>query len=186
MNPTILNADAKLLSAALFYAQRQGWAVFPVHVPLHNQARECIGCTCEHYKRSTAYRDHLASHGRAHEFDPHYKCPQPGKCPAVRWRDKSTRDEAQIQKWWGRPWRAINGETHEPLLFVPNIGIDCGKSDLLTLDADAYKESYAGADLLGWADRETVTALTGGGGEHLLYARQGLPYGNDTHGLPAG
>lgn len=178
--PQPINSDARMLDAALFYAKRLGWAVFPVHVPIHNDAGECIGCTCEHYQRSEANRQWLIALGRGHQFDPGYKCPQPGKCPVVRWRDKSTTDEAQIRKWWGAPWRA------GAVSFLPNIGLDCGKSGILTLDADAYKESYAGADLLSWNDRQTVTALTGGGGEHLIYAAQGAPFGNDTKGIPAG
>src|SRR5215204_5219926 len=96
--PLILNADAKLLAAALFYAKRQDWALFPVHVPLHNHDGApgggcpvgAIGCTCEYYKRSAAYRDYLVSRGRGHQFDPQYQCPQPGKCPAQRWKDRST------------------------------------------------------------------------------------------------
>ncbi|HMN30600.1 MAG TPA: bifunctional DNA primase/polymerase, partial [Caldilineaceae bacterium] len=95
-----INADARMLDCALFYAKRLGLAVFPVHVPIHNDAGECIGCTCETYKRSEENRQRLIEKGRGHEYDPSYKCPQPGKCPAVRWSEKSTTDERQIHKWW--------------------------------------------------------------------------------------
>src|SRR4029450_6591369 len=70
--------------------------------------------------------------------------------------------------------------------FVPNIGIDCDRSNLLTVDRDAYKDSYAGAELLSPEDEETVTGISGGGGGHLYYDRQDLPYGNDTGELPEG
>jgi hypothetical protein len=70
--------------------------------------------------------------------------------------------------------------------YLPNIGIDCGKSGLLVFDADTYKQVGDLGDLLTWADRETVTVITQGGGEHLIYNRQGKPYGNATKGLPPG
>ena len=90
---------------------------------------------------------------------------------------RSTSDPDQIRKWWGRPWR----DGH-----VPNIGIDAGKSGLLVLDADTYKDHYAGDDLA--LDEETVTTLTGGGGTHLWYRQpeDGPAYGNRTGDLPDG
>ncbi|HMN27910.1 MAG TPA: bifunctional DNA primase/polymerase [Caldilineaceae bacterium] len=175
-----INADTRMLDCALFYAKRLGWSIFPVNVPIHNAAGECVGCTCEHYKRSKANRQRLIAEGKGHEYTPNYKCENPGKCPAVRWSEKSTTDETQIRKWWARPWRAGN------VRYFPNIGLDCGKSDVLVHDADIYKPDYGGADYLSLADRQTATAQTGRGGEHLFYDRQGLPYGNDTHGLPYG
>src|SRR5262249_12157888 len=84
------------------------------------------------------------------------------------------------KRWWGHAWRA--GDVR----YIPNIGVDCGRSGLLTLDLDEYKDHYAGTELLAKADRETITAISGGGGEHLYYASLAKPYGNKTGELPAG
>lgn len=172
--------DNRMLRSALWYAVH-GWAVFPIHAPLFDSAGECIACTCEEWRRSEACKT-----TKPHMWlDTGEHCKQPGKCPACRWAEKSTTDPDIIRKWWGHDWR-IRLEDGYSVLYTPNIGIDCGKSDLLVFDADAYKDVYPEEDLLSQADKETVTALTGGGGEHLVYARQGLPYGNSTKGLPAG
>ena len=162
------------LLAALKYAER-GWHVFPVHVPIFNDAGKNVGCTCEEWKRTQA------------RYGPDYKCPQPGKCPAVRWADKATTDPEQIQKWWGHKWTGANVETGSAIYYTPNIGIACGPSGLLAFDADAYKETYGGDDLLSLADKQTITNLTGGGGEHLIYAMpKGKLYGNAKGELPPG
>jgi putative DNA primase/helicase len=80
----------------------------------------------------------------------------------------------QIRRWWKR-WPTAN------------IGVNCGASGLLALDLDAYKDGFAGADLLTRGERETVTAITGSGGEHLLYRMpEGERLGNHKKGLPAG
>lgn len=161
-----------MLRAALWYARR-GWYVFPVHVPLFDADGHCIGCTCEAWKRTQA------------KYGPNYKCPQPGKCPAVRWADKATIDPEQIEKWWGHQWKTTDA-TGKTIYYTPNIGISCGPSGLLVLDADAYKDSYAGDALLSFPDEQTVTSLTGNLGAHLIYDRQGKPYGNATGDLPEG
>jgi DNA-binding transcriptional ArsR family regulator len=155
-----------MLQAALWYAKR-GWHVFPLHAPIFDANGACVGCTCEAWKRT-------------HYNKPDYKCPQPGKCPAVKWADKSTVDPDQIQKWWGHQWKAGD------ILFTPNIGIDCGESGLLTWDRDTYKDGYADMLSVGHDQRQTVTSLTGSGGEQLLYARQGKNYSNATGDLPYG
>jgi len=176
--PTSL-VDPNLLKAALWYAGH-GYYVFPVHKPLFDHLGQCIGCTCEHYKRSQAYRQVLEARGCGHQFNPHYTCPQPGKCPAVTWRAKSTNERAQILKWWGHSWHV------GPIAFTPNIGLDCGKSGLLVLDLDKYKDSYAGDHLLSWSDQQTVTSISGGGGQHLYFARGDAEYGNANGNLPDG
>lgn len=153
-----------MLAAALYYALR-GWAVFPVHNPIFDDDGNCVGCTCEAWRRQNG--------------DPDYVCQNPGKCPRVRWSEKSTTDKAQIHKWWGQPW-AWDGQ-------LPNIGIDCGKSGILAFDVDSYKENAGDlTDFLTIAEQETVTVVTGSGGQHLLYAAQGKGYGNNTGTLPAG
>lgn len=172
--------DNRMLRSALWYA-KHGWHVFPIHAPIFNAAGALLGCSCEewrHTKECEQFKHHLY-------LPPGEHCRQPGKCPAVRWAEKSTIDEETIYKWWGRDWRT-KLDTGYTVYFTPNIGIDCGKSDLLVFDADAYKDFYQDDNLLTLDEKQTVTALTGGGGEHLVYARQGLPYGNSCKGLPKG
>ena len=159
------------LRAALRFAQ-EGYAVFPAHEPIFDKAGQCIGCTCEKYKRSEEYHQVLIERRKEHEFDPNYICPQPGKCPRVKWRESSTTNADQIRQWWN--WWP-----------TANIGIDCGKSGLLTIDLDTYKEEYNGAYLR--LDENTVTVITGGGGTHLWYRMPaGADYGNSKGKLPAG
>lgn len=164
----------QMLAAALWYAQR-GWAVFPLHTPLFDAGGNCVGCTCEAYRTSEECKQ---NHPYLY-LGPAGKCETPGKCPRVRWREKSTTDEAQIRKWWGNG-RAWGGH-------IPNIGIDCGKSGLLVFDADSYKEGAGElSDFLTLAEQATVTALTGGGGQHLIFDAGGKEYGNEAGELPNG
>lgn len=86
---------------------------------------------------------------------------------------QATADLDQIHDWWQRWPRA-------------NVGLHCGGSNILGLDADEYKNSYTGTGLTP-AEKETVTSLTGKGGAHLLYAMPiGVRLGNATGKLPAG
>jgi hypothetical protein len=79
-----------------------------------------------------------------------------------------------VSAWWRR-WPDAN------------IGLHCGGSGLLAVDHDAYKDAYAGHELLAPADQETVTSLTGSGGTHLLYrVDDGRQYSNRAAGMPAG
>lgn len=161
----------KMLDHALDYAAK-GYHVFPVHEPLFRDGK-LVGCTCESYKRSAKYKAYLEEQGRGNQFDPQYQCANPGKCPRVKWGEKSTTDADQIRQWWH--WWPTS-----------NIGIDCGKSGILVFDLDTYKEVYGDDGIIAMADRETVTSLTGGGGEHLWFALGDKPYGNSTKGLPVG
>jgi hypothetical protein len=155
-----------MVRAALWYAQR-GLYVFPLHEPVFTGG-ECVGCTCEPWRHSGECKAKTPARWLA----PGDHCASIGKCPRVYWRDKSTRDPDQIARWW-RMWPTAN------------IGIDCGKSGLVVLDADLYKDAYAGD--LSALDTETVTSITGGGGEHLWYAQpEGGQYGNGKGNLPAG
>jgi Bifunctional DNA primase/polymerase, N-terminal len=86
----------------------------------------------------------------------------------------ATTDVQQIWQWWNR-WPNAN------------IGLHCGGSGVLALDADEYKDTYAGEKLLTRFDEDTVTNLTGSGGTHLLYAMpEDKVYGNAKAGLPKG
>ena len=176
-NSSVARAEAEnktpepnMLAWALAYARRVFY-VFPVHTPLHNHPQGYL-CSCEEYRHTEKCRQADAQRRHKLHLDPDQHCRQPGKCPRVRWRDKSTIDEVQIRKWW----------THWP---SANIGCDMGKSGLLALDADLYKEAFA-ADLSQF-DQRTLTNLTGRGGQHLIYRQpEGAHYGNETGDLPEG
>ncbi len=86
----------------------------------------------------------------------------------------ATNDLDQIRSWWQRWPRA-------------NIGLHCGGSGILMLDADAYKETYRGTGLT-QAEQQTVTAISGSGqGEHYYYAMPAdVRLGNTTGKLPPG
>ena len=171
------------LRYAQAYAQRLNWSVFPIHNPIFAANGICTGCTCEHYRRSDECKQKhprlfLGSDG---------KCANPGKCLRVAWASKSTTDNAIISRWWGQMWRGVDVDTGEVIEVSPNLAIDCGKSGILAFDADTYKDQAGDLlDIIPSHQQETVTAITGGGGTHLIYDAQGKPYGNSTQGLPPG
>lgn len=87
----------------------------------------------------------------------------------------ATNDLKAIFHWWKR-WPQAN------------IGLHCGPSGILALDLDKYKDEYltsAVDALLTKEDEETVTNLTGSGGNHLLY-KTSVRYGNHRKNLPPG
>lgn len=155
---------------ALGYAEQFNWYVFPLHEPIFDGEGRCIGCTCEKYRRSDRCRlkhpyMYLGSHG---------KCTTPGKCPRVSWKTNSSTNPKLISYWW-KEWPNAN------------IGIDCGRSNLLVLDYDLYKEHFDGADLLTMEEQETTTSISGGGGQHLYYLQpEDRKFGNAKVGLPTG
>jgi putative DNA primase/helicase len=152
--------DSSMVQWALWYASL-GWYIMPLHQPIFDDTGAVCGCTCEAWKRE--------------KRDPEYVCPTPGKHPIHgEWEEKSTTDPDQIRRWW-HTWPSAN------------IGLAVGKSGLLTLDLDAYKDNFASADLLTRAEEETITQLSGGGGAHLLYAMpEGKAWGNHRGEMPAG
>lgn len=152
-------ATVNMLKAAHWYAAH-GWHVIPLHEPLFDADGNCAGCTCEEWRRQNG--------------TPDYVCPTPGKHPRIRdWEGRATTDKTQIGKWWGA-WPSAN------------IGIAAGPSGLVVVDKDTYhapeNEGY-----LTIANTETVTSLTGGGGEHLIYRHpaDGPQIRNDDKALPA-
>lgn len=157
-----------ILDAALSYADL-GWYVFPVHRPIIISGI-LSGCTCENYRHG----DHCRVNHPNLYLPPDEKCPNPGKCPRLKWSEQSTIDKSKIRQWWDRDFPGSN------------VGIDCGKSGLLVFDSDTYKQVGDLSDLLSPEQRKTPTVITGGGGEHLLYDRQGKNYGNSTKNLPPG
>jgi hypothetical protein len=149
-----------LLGAALWYA-RHGWHVVPLHTPLFDASGQFTGCTCEAWKRGQP------------RYGPEWACSTPGKHPREGgWEEKATTDEATIRGWWKR-WPNAN------------VGIAAGKSGLVCLDLDLYQEG-AGDMALTRAEQETVTNLTGGGGQHLIYVHpdEGPDISNADHNLP--
>lgn len=150
---------SNIAKAALWYARR-GWYVVPLHAPLFDKDGALTGCTCEAWKR----RDR-----------PGYECATPGKHPILSaWEDNASIDSSVIATWWQRwPWA--------------NVGIAAGRSGILDLDLDTYKDDYAGDSLLTQADEQTVTNLSGGGGAHLIYRLQEDDYYTNARGtLPKG
>lgn len=132
-----------------------GWHVFPCHKPFNKQG---LSCSCETYRRRK---------------DPNYDCPSPGKHPRTRsGLEDATTSIEEIKRWW-QWWPEAN------------IGVNCGKSGLLVLDLDKYKDAYQGHNLE--LDEETITAISGGGGTHLFYRLEPSDtFGNSTKGLPPG
>lgn len=148
--------------SAIWYANH-GWYVVPLHSPIFNDAGECMGCTCEEWKRANL-RDKYGN------IQTDYVCHTPGKHPRHNaWEDRASNDVEQVRRWWAA-WPDAN------------IGIAAGKSGLVVLDADTYKDG-GGQWEREWG--ETVTSLTGGGGEHLVYLHpSGEPLGGSSRGLP--
>lgn len=161
----------KLIKSALWYA-RHGWFVLPLHTPLFTDG-ECTGCSCEEWKRSDKYRQWLEERGRGAWFDHEYTCNGPGKHPRLYdWEAKATTDLDQINRWW-QQWPDAN------------VGIAAGKSGLVCLDLDTYQEG-AGEFSLDRSEQETVTSLTGGGGQHLIYTHpeDGTKINNSDRDFP--
>lgn len=180
-SPPIPTRHAILLATALDYAAH-GLYIVPLHEPLFDTAGNLTGCTCEAYKRSEKYLAWLHLRGQAKRFDPNYKCRTPGKHPRLSdWETLASKDPDQVRAWWQR-WPTAN------------IGLAVGKSGLVTFDLDSYKEVYGDdSDLFTQADKQTVTQISGKGGEHLVYhmptdraytnANNTLPKGIDIRGV---
>ncbi len=95
-----------------------------------------------------------------------------GKEPLVRWRDQSTIDHDQIDRFW----------TDFP---EANVGIDCGASDLVVVDIDDRMSIDGLSFELGYAiDRdETLIATTPRGGLHVYYQAAGFDVRNSQSKL---
>jgi len=160
--------------SALEYAGR-GYYVLPLHAPLFSDAGALVGCTCEAHKRSANYHQWLTGKGRGHKFDPNFICRTPGKHPRLSdWEAEASTDPATIRGWFAK-WDRLN------------LGIAPGKSGLLAVDHDAYKDNYAGADLISREDEKTSTSITGNGGQHLIFQKpEGKTYTNANNTLPEG
>ena len=120
-----------MLKAALWYAAR-GLHVFPCHEPLFDDPHGYV-CTCEHWRHSEDCKRRRPDL----YLDANRHCDRPGKHPrgVEHGKDDATTDAAQIKAWW----------TKYP---TANIGCVPGRAGFAVLDADAYKEAFAGADML--------------------------------------
>lgn len=166
-----------ILNAAKAYAA-QGAYVFPLHSPIVKDG-EVAGCTCEHAK--------VTGYNGARQPQPDFVCSQPGKHPKIKnWEERATVDPDQIFKWFGRLWSIDKDRHGNDIKIIPNIGIACGKSGILALDADSYKDAYTGMAELG-LDEECPTQISGGGGNHYIYRlAQDDNYNNSSNGLSDG
>ncbi|MBO0804666.1 MAG: bifunctional DNA primase/polymerase [Nocardiopsaceae bacterium] len=114
-----------------------------------------------------------------------FPCAPGGKPPALRdtdWRQASTTDPAQIERWW----------TARPC----NIGIDCGKSRLAVIDLDVPGHGHPGQQRRGATGLDaltrlcaenaqplpgpTLTVATPSGGYHLYYHAPEAPLRSST------
>lgn len=113
---------SKFLEAARRYIQLD-WYLFPLHL-----IRPDGNCGC----------------GKP-------DCASPGKHPRIKWKDGCSRDEQQIEDWWGRRW--------------PNagIGIATGPSKLVAFDADGPQGVLTLASLAGGQKLITPRAKTARG-----------------------
>lgn len=141
--------QANMLKAALGYAAK-GWSVLPCWRPNHDEEGKFIGCGCR-------------------KAD----CLTPGKHPhgflVPRGQMQATTDEATIRKWF-------SGSHHL------NIAILCSTSELCTVDIDPRNGGYYTLEIIEAQHGKIssdVHQLTGGGGEHFVFAN---PYG--VNGLP--
>lgn len=92
-------------------------------------------------------------------------CGRPGKHPRTTNGSKAaTLDHGEIQKWW----------TEWP---DANIGVACGPSGLLVVDVDPRNngdETFADLEQRYGPFPRTLTACTGGGGQHYFYDVRGV------------
>lgn len=87
--------------------------------------------------------------------------------PIDNWNDASTTDTATIERWYNGAWATAG------------IGIDCGKSGIVVIDADAKDDTdgIANLEALG-LPRAVLVVKTPGGGEHRYYAAADVPVRN--------
>lgn len=102
-----------------------------------------------------------------------FPCRPRDKTPLVKWADEATTDKEKITSWW----------TSTP---TANIGIATGaRSGLLVIDIDPAHGGESGFQTLGELP-PTVTAITGGGGRHLLFAHPGVDVRNSASKIAPG
>lgn len=92
-------------------------------------------------------------------------CENAGKHPRTRHGlSDATTDATLIERWWAT-WPDAN------------IGVHPGPSGFVVLDLDSYKANFVGVELT-FAEKQTVTSITGSGGEHLFFSALGAHFGS--------
>ena len=134
-NISIAVEQGKNQRAALYYAVKFRWRVFPVHSIRGGR------CTCRK------------------------NCSSPGKHPlTANGLHDATTDPAIIRAWWHRwPWA--------------NIGIATGAGSgffVLDVDGDVGQTTLDGYEAKHGRLPDTVEAITGGGGRHILFEYPGF------------
>lgn len=143
--------QSRNLKAAVRYAEKFGFAVFPVYEPA--QAAGKIDCTCPPHSKTRG---------------PDGVCTNTGKHPRTpRGFQDASRDLSVIQRWW-RDWPHANiGVAVDPSkVFLLDIDPRNGGDDSLT---DLQQEHGQLPD--------APTVLTGGGGRHIWFKRPDIPPG---------
>ncbi len=137
----------QLLQAALSYIER-GWPVFPLHSVANGL------CTCRRLD-----------------------CSSPGKHPLVRrGLHAATLDIEVATNWWARWPKANIGVATGASPGIVIIDIDLGhRTNTAFASPDeerkGQKDVWDSFDILAGKLDRTLTALTGGGGVHLIYGR---------------
>lgn len=140
-------SEKRLLEAALWYAEKLGWPVLPLHSIVDG------GCSC----------------GKA-------ECASPGKHPRTKHglKDSST-DPEVLRRWWTE-WPSAN------------VGVRTGAAaGIVVVDIDPR---HGGDDSLAALICEhgelpaTTEALTGGGGQHLIFQHPGTQVRNRSNIRP--
>lgn len=100
-------------------------------------------------------------------------CDSPGKHPRVKWKDYQVTlpTEAEVVTWW-RQWPDAN------VLILTG-----AKSGIVVVDVDPRHTGDESLRELGELP-ETLTSLTGGGGQHLIYQHPGYEIRNAAGLLP--
>jgi hypothetical protein len=97
-------------------------------------------------------------------------CSDRGKHPLTQWRKKSSCDEREVVAWFAGTNR--------------NVGIDCGRSNLVVVDEDTPGALQALADQLGETIPPTFTVKTGRG-HHYYFEQPPTTLGNQAGSLKA-
>ena len=162
-----------------------GLVIILAHASIFSKSGR-IGCTCEEYKRSDAYRkwldDEHAQKRMGHlKYDPDFICTNPGKHPKGSWKNETKGlSLKQAIHHWSRVQKVTDVDTGEKVEVVWNMGILPGPSNVLTFDADTYKETYACdlEDVFSPDELDTPQQQSHSGGLHIMFDREGKPYTN--------
>ena len=153
MMPVTQIKDSRNLKAAIRYAEKFGFAVFPVFEPIPGD-KTPLECTCPKHSKTR---------------DPKTKlCTNAGKHPrTARGFLDASRDLVQIKAWWRE-------------FPTASVGVAVDPSGIFLLDIDPRNEGDEGLNDLIQAHQplpDTPIVLTGGGGRHIWFKRPEIPQG---------